>query len=696
MGKQSRRKRQRGNKRSSSHTTTTPDESSSTLLQKLRHSDARTRHAALAALNATLLNPDQLSRQSKRVVSSQILEATRERVMDEDLECAQAAAGCLANYISFGSRQNKDELTAGWTLIFLERLKHCQEALVNPQQVQNRKQWLALTVQCQNALCVLIETNPEALERISGQALDLCRAMLGLLRFGQEQVESASDVSEEEREYIQDINIYSVRTLHSALDDNVELLSAWLASAELATEGWNVVHASCDMTTLPLTARLHAAGCLVTARQLLVLENDTASTWTNGFQHHVLGTVLPLLLSCVQVPPNFKSLIDGYVQAQALYQQEEADSAMERDVIQTVADRKEPARAIARRQKELKEKNKTEEDNDMEQDDGTPAERSDAREVLEQAKRACHACISPLQLALELVANVTSVTSPIEGDDGDMAMDEDDIQWTAEQEAQLMAGEAEMDKGPRQNPLDAALLEALAQSGLGDRLLVLLKGLCAQVVEDETLLPPDVKDDIEDLQSKCVACLGNCIGNLNSWQVSPEAWKELRHAAESLTGKGLEGVFDTMAVAIRTRPELRTQIQEDDLEFCLNQLSSSTSRDSIKADVICIVGLLCSSESHPQEVNTKVCSGLLSLLQTSSSSAILSEVFDALMDMYGSDEHAQVFQSLDVLGNFQRMLPRFKKRIQAEKRTVPEEEVEQWRETALNASRFISYKKGQL
>lgn len=79
---------------------------------------------------------------------------------------------------------------------------------------------------------------------------------------------------------------------------------------------------------------------------------------------------------------------------------------------------------------------------------------------------------------------------------------------------------------------------------------------------------------------------------------------------------------------------------------------------------------------------------------TKQPSLILSEVFNALMDMYGDEQvHAQVFDSLDVLGNFQRTLPRFKKRIQAERM---KDEVEQWRETALNASRFISYKKGQL
>ena len=391
-------------------------------------------------------------------------------------------------------------------------------------------------------------------------------------------------------------------------------------------------------------------------------------------------------------------------QAHALYQQQDADDALERDVIQTIDDKKEPARLIARRQKERKQQQQATMNDDyknkhvdnMEQDDSL-TQRVDAREGLEEARKSWHSAMSPLQLALELVANVTSMQSGHENDDG-MAMEQDDIVWGPEQEAELMA---EADAGglptatSSQSPMDAALLEALVQSGLADRLVTLIKELCAQV-DDAKPLPLDVKNDIEDLQSKCAACLGKCIGNLTaSWQVSTELWKDLRSAAECFTGSGTEGVFDTMAVAIRTRPEVRKQIQADDLEFLMNQLSLSTSSDSIKGNVICILGLLCSSELHPREVNENVCSGLLLLLQSSSSPIIMTEVFNALMDMYGDDRHTQVFNSLDVLGNFQRMLPRFKKRIQAESKKDSDENVEQWREASLNASRFISYKKGQ-
>jgi dephospho-CoA kinase len=101
MGKQSKRKNKSKNKQAASAEGGS-DAKALTLLQRLRHSDPRTRHAALAALSTTVLDAESLTKaaQSNKKVPVDLLQAIRERVMDKDLECAQAAAGCLANYIS--------------------------------------------------------------------------------------------------------------------------------------------------------------------------------------------------------------------------------------------------------------------------------------------------------------------------------------------------------------------------------------------------------------------------------------------------------------------------------------------------------------------------------------------------------------------------------------------------------------------
>jgi hypothetical protein len=74
---------------------------------------------------------------------------------------------------------------------------------------------------------------------------------------------------------------------------------------------------------------------------------------------------------------------------------------------------------------------------------------------------------------------------------------------------------------------------------------------------------------------------------------------------------------------------------------------------------------------------------------------VLSEVLSVLIDIYGTDCHLQIFQELHVLQFFQTYMPELKRRIHLE-RNMDLDELEQYKETALNASRFIQYKKGAL
>ncbi len=270
----------------------------------------------------------------------------------------------------------------------------------------------------------------------------------------------------------------------------------------------------------------------------------------------------------------------------------------------------------------------------------------------------------PIQLALEVVTNVTSVEPPFDDDDDDdhnMNDVEMEMAWGPEQEEAFLmnsTGQVVSTTTLSCHPLDAALLTFLAQSGLGDSLLMLLQSVCCNGDEEGSLLPASVKQDVEDLQSKCAAALGNYLGNVTDWQIPTTLWKDLQLAAQSSTRSGTEGVFDVMAVAMQTRPLVRRQIQQEDLEWLMGQLSCTTcSTDKLKANVVSMLSLLCSAESHPRLVNEKVCSGLLSLLQSSSSAMVLSDAFNALMDMYGDDGHVQVFESLHVLASFQRNVP---------------------------------------
>ena len=187
MGKQSRRKRQRRKQNASAkepghgEATTSaavPTSSSSTLIQRLRHADSRTRHAALV----TVLAPLSEGKSAGAAVSISLMQAVRERVMDNDIECAQTAAECLGLYVT---HQKHRETTASWTALLLNRIGRCLQEIQSRQQ-DNRttttassssssvsmKRWWALTAKCLQALCGLIESNTLALERLTAPTPD--------------------------------------------------------------------------------------------------------------------------------------------------------------------------------------------------------------------------------------------------------------------------------------------------------------------------------------------------------------------------------------------------------------------------------------------------------------------------------------------------------------------------------------------
>jgi hypothetical protein len=699
MGKQSKRKSKGKNKQG---TAGGDDAKALTLVQRLRHSDPRTRHAALAALSTTVLDAESLTKaaQNNKKFPVDLLQAIRDRVMDKDLECAQAAAGCLANYISFGATADSatEEITASWTIVLMERLKVCNERLQNKQ----TKQWWALSVQCLHALCSLIETNPQALSQLTAQNQALS-TLLNLLEVGGRALEEAKSVAAAPPVDVSlqnDTTIYAARTLHSALDDNVELLDQW---KELSG-AWDWLQASCTNQALPVACRLHCTGCLVTAR--LLSENS------EPLQTAVVSSVIPLLHSFLNLDAEqASSLVQDYVVCHKAWKEEEADDALEKEVIRSVNQRKESARAIARRQKEMrdqkeklkkamKREDKIDEmkevvddedaDGDMDDDDnggGKAAPKNeDGREALEKARKTWHNTLTPLELALEITANLTSLgpTMLLDDDMEDMDMDGD---WGPDQEAMLAKQQQGMeDGGGELSPMDVALAQAVVTAQIPARLVALLKTACQPLADD---VLQDVKDDMEALQSKTGACLGNCTSeNFPNW--TDGLLQELRTALQASNGN--HSIANAMAAALKARSAIRKQCQPSDLELLL-QLASSAS--PCQKEAVESLGILCSMEDHPEDVNRKVCSALMAI--TSKKSAVINEVLIALMDIYGEDDcHPQVFEAINVLNYFQQTGPSFKQLIQCDRDDASEEELEVWKETALNASRFVSYKKGKL
>jgi len=759
------------------------------VLQRIRHADPRTRHAALAAVANSLLDVSSLKLPPQ--VTAPLLQAIRERLLDADLDVCQVAAGCLANCVTIlaaetdsttkGSMapptilkrlEELETLSAGWIIVLVGRLQQCYAQFVlllnentgsktTQQQKKQQKQWLALAVQCWRALCVLVETNPKAVGRLTSivdptPRQDFHQVLLEWLQHSQacwssstaaasasatdsanKKVHSENSDGEACRPLHRQIMTLATRTLHSAWDDNIELLKPWKEECPDAfSRALGLLQASIQDQSLPVEVPLHATGAILAARSILPTQQAIIV---------VRETVLPQLESRLHFSwDTAQTLLSAYHAAATKYGEEEADEAVERDIIRKVADRKESSRDIARRQKERKEaqrqaadKNELMEEDTkpspvVEQDDSAQMEQDqkeevETREALERARQAWNDFLLPLQLSLELLANITSQGGsdfPQDEDDVDeMRMDQDD--WGPEQEAQWMQEQKQQqERLEKQRSKDEVFQKAIVESALPTKLEDLFRHVYKVPIVTAILFPEQSQQDLEDLQSKVVACLGNCWENISFWPLQL-SWAELQQAATTATGAGKEGLASAMVIALKTRPSLRKEWQPEHLAFWLRQVGNSTPENSakeklpvcrsdlsIRRDAISMLAILCSQEPHPPEVNRQVSSTLLSALTNPSESLLIqTEVLSAFMDMYGNDEddgicHQTVFESMQILSHFQRCIPTIKSKIKAEERKLNQGsqsedgadrlELEQWKETVLNGSRFVQYKKGQL
>jgi len=740
MGKKTRKKRQSNNKSTQQHPKKEEDNNdtntnSSVLLQRIRHSDPRTRHAALAAVANTLLDT---SRTTAPKTPNTLLQAIRERVLDADLDVSQVAAGCLANYVTIVASLeapppvNTASTTAGWTLVLVGRLKQCYEQLLAQNSTQEddnskskkkkapptsvaklQKQWLALAVQCLRTLCLLTETNPEAVGRLtSGMDATPRRDFHQTLLEWMQQCLWFYGSSESEQSFhgfYNQILTLAARTLHSAWDDNADLLLPWREECGDAFQrGVELLETIMKQPqNIPVVAQLHCTGAFLTARPFVDSQQAIACTQQ---------TVLPKLT--LQVGSfswtTAEALLGAYQDASTEWRKEQADDALEKEIIRKVEERKEPSRDIAKRQKAQKEAKKKSEDEKMQDDTAAVPEIKEVNEdamddaeeqhkqqvetqqALEQARDAWNQFLLPLHLSLELLANLTSAIIE-EEEDQEMVMDED---WGAEQEAQWMQEQQQMQQnGNKQSAEEEVLQKLLLDSPLPQQ----LKQLSLQVyqIPSNLVFPEQSRCDLEDLQSKTMACLGNCWENISQWPAQAVSWSELQQAAVTATGLGKEGLVSAMVIALRTYPTVRKEWQPDHVSFWLNELGNTSNNDTVRRDICTMLGILCSQEPHPAEVNQKICAALLAASEAATNSVVVPcEILNVLMDMYGNDEdeaccHTSVFESLHVLSHFQRSIPTLKQKLKHQP-TVDKVEVEQWKETLLNGSRFVQYKKGQL
>ncbi len=556
---------------------------------------------------------------------------------------------------------------------------------------------------------------------------------------------------ENEANVIADVAVYAARTIHSSSDDNPEFIKALLSCGS----SWDVIISSISNFTLPTLSRLHCAGIVITARQLIMDlsgHNSLPATFQSNLDLIVTTTVFPLLSQCVMYSVNISSALCNQITIMEFQMQEERkDEEMENSVIKMVTDRKESARSIARRQKEMKEateakKADTSKDDTMQEDESGEMKGDDSKDTIKKDKNASkseetelkyekainawkNACL-PLKLSIEVVANLCSNRGSQELNDDFDTMD-DEMGWDSDQEEKLM-NTATNDIYKRKEE-DVELFGKVVSDGIPDRVLSVFGTILLSLIgPNKDQIPRVALEDLFEILTKCSICLGNMVCNLIDWKSNDmeisSVWKEflkcltaavegeVKFANLKLPCQAVAALLSTMSAFLRFRPSLGNVVNEQDLDLLLsfvsievplqnNQSNSESDSDDIEAcldiqkDSITILGIL-TSTPHPDEINERICLAFLKVLSKSHgvSAPLLSELLNVLMDMYSADEgdpnnHESIFRKNNVLGAFEKTVPVLKRKIrEANKSSLTD--VAYWKETALNASRFISYKKG--
>lgn len=646
MGKHKRRPRRQ--KRSSTEEAQPLTPSGPAIVQRIRHADPATRQAAMAGL--------QHARVLTASPSSVVLSAVAEQVASPDMDCNIQALACLAEYLQQPSIDAT--LTAGWLALFVQ-------CLAAPADEEKPLARVELALQCTAAL---LENNPSVMARLIPSSSVFRNAQLrdDTTSTLTQWLARARSVKDAPFQALYDsIAILSARCLHSLLDDNLALVEPWLAEAS----------AQATLQVLQTTlsdggkAGLHAIGSWLSLYTVLEPRSEAHLTEPKALlAAHLADCVAGLAqeLSFAPDPTQVAELVSAHV----AWLEEQQDDALERQIVRHQADKKESARDIARRLQQ--DKHMAEEDNGRGRLDPY---RCDRQEQYEQHEQWWSIMMRPKQLALEIVANITSTETGL--------TDEDDVVMV---EAQL----------------DGRIAELVLTNQVPERVQTMLEQLVGDWRPPGGCLPVALIESVADLQAKACACLGHCLVNLPQWKPNMTLWNVFKATLTSVSAHegsvfAAESVSAAMALALRSRPTVRQQIGAAELDFLLNLTSHGI--PEVVRDAVSMLGILCCQEEHPASVNLKASQGILQARPKKSDKVpamVLSEVLSVLMDIYGDDDrHPDVFESLSVLGFFQQSVPTLKGAIKAEASSASPMDLEQWSETAMNASRFIEYKKDQ-
>lgn len=667
--KKSRNRHKRRNKNSLHSSIKNDDETSankSSIVDKIQSTNTKTRDATLSALSVTLFS-------SKKLLDDSLVGAVLRRLsIDSDESAACNAAGCIINYIITSSSCNDFDSAKKYSVeSVMEQLIKLDVLTLLLCTLNNNKKPARLHELLLHILCLIIENGNDdvVIERLSkGDTGEMCSSAI------LSHLEVENDLGVNCRNV--DAQMFAARALHAILDDgnNLDILK-FLDSVDLASR---LCKSIISNGSSPARSRLHGCGII-----LSLATSNKHGNIQNLVEHHVH----PVILQYIDYRCDIASaLVERLVFAEKELAKESDDAVMETNVEKVVTDKKESARSIARRQKEMKKEIHHEEsakdtseksdqrDINNESINKNEGQDTDLQRNVESALNAWENAIQPLKLSLEITANACSENRNVLTSFGDDGME--DVHVTSKSNVKWL----QQHNGPL------------------SKLLVVLESLVIAPFLDQSI---QVQKDMCEVIGKCAACIGNILAvpecNVGTLSVI-EIWRGLAKCL-SVVENEIDASGDVSAAMMSIIRACTTQVAEginsEDLNILVSALAESKCAET-RINVATMLGQLCLTP-HDKSVDDLVCKQLLSSLNNDTSNLVVAEVLCATMDIYGQDEaHLDVFQSNNGVVILKNILPSFRRRINEVSLNKDDANISYLQETASNAKRFIAYLQQEL
>eukprot|EP00814_Leptocylindrus_danicus_P016093 CAMPEP_0116011352 /NCGR_PEP_ID=MMETSP0321-20121206/4521_1 /TAXON_ID=163516 /ORGANISM="Leptocylindrus danicus var. danicus, Strain B650" /LENGTH=684 /DNA_ID=CAMNT_0003480577 /DNA_START=65 /DNA_END=2119 /DNA_ORIENTATION=- len=658
-------------------------------VSKIKSHDAKVRDATLSALSVTIFT-------GSGTVPTDILKAVLERAaIDTDPSASCNAAGCILNYINSVendriAKAHVNELIQCDVLtVILTRLKQNED--------NNVCSWNLRGILL-DVLCALVEHSSDIVDRISSSA-----DAINCLTTGYLEASSTCTPANDDADAARNNCLTATsRVVHTMLDNNPILLHQLLANYQ--SNGNDFIKklvALVENGVCPAKVRLHCAGSLISIYQLLQFHADLKKQYeailsVSDLEKVIASTVLPILCQYVDYRPDIAAaLISRMQEAQTAALSEENDAKVEAEIQEMIKGKNESARAIARRQKEMKD-NVKEPTDEVTKTKPTAKYGTDFQQILTKAIEAWENAVHPLKLALEVATNLCTY-------DDQHQQNEDYTMWESDDEENMeqLAKDINAKEANLQPLQAAALFDHVVSCGLPERVRGVIQGLMQPLSVDLTDDNEVVQRDLIEVLGKCGACIGNIAINLSSWEKQLqggnhliEVWRTLGQCMSKvdLHGEASAEVSGAMTAMLRYRTELLGAVGQDELTLILNLLQKANCAEA-RQNAASMLTSLCTSP-HSKEVDSLVCQHLISSIQNDPSVNVVGEVLCAIMDIYGNEEvcFGSVFNEQNVLQVLQASLPTFRNRIGGDANAF---DAAVLKETALNVKRFIKYKQQQ-